>query len=312
MKSNALLPVLLCLALQSPAPAQEKQAGKKTSEVGPERTFTDEEQKLLDEAEKRTKLAYELQACGKFAEAEKEHRVVLVIRERVLGAKDAYILRTCYQLALCLEAQRKFPEALAFIHRLEDGEQEVFRTDHPVLRAGKQARERIEAAMKANAPNTERKLTAEEQKLLDEARGRSEKVGMLLKLCKYADAEREFRAMITLRERIPRTKRPHIFSRRNQLTITLDGQGPCPESEWADRAMQAIQEREMGVENPHEFPPGSKLDLCYKMQRKLPKPLTFIQRGGSGVLRVFGADDPRCLLATLVNEWIAGELKEWK
>ncbi len=148
MKSKRLLLVVLALVLQSPAPALEKQDEKKPTAPAAERTFTDEEQKLLDEAEKRTKLAWELQTKGNYAEAEKEFRAVLAIGERPLREEYLIIFGSCFNVALCLEDQKKFPEALVFIQRAESGWQKTLGADHRDTKDAKKARERIEEKMK--------------------------------------------------------------------------------------------------------------------------------------------------------------------
>jgi len=68
---------------------------------------------LLD-ADRRHKRAENLQAEGNYAEAEVEHRAVLAIRQRVLGPEHPDVAQSCYNLAQCLKAQNKCPEALAF------------------------------------------------------------------------------------------------------------------------------------------------------------------------------------------------------
>ena len=83
------------------------------------------------------------------AEAEKEHRAVLAIRERVLGAEHPDVFQSCFNLALCLEDQKKLPAALAFIQRAEAGCAKVLGPGHPDSKDAKRIRERIEAAMQA-------------------------------------------------------------------------------------------------------------------------------------------------------------------
>ena len=61
--------------------------------------------RTLDGKLPELKKANALRAQGKYAEAEKEHRAVLAIRERVLGAEHPDVFNSCFNLALCLEAQ---------------------------------------------------------------------------------------------------------------------------------------------------------------------------------------------------------------
>jgi tetratricopeptide (TPR) repeat protein len=65
----------------------------------------------------RNGLASALEAQGKPEEAEREFRSLLATRERVLGLRHRDIYSTCYQLAMCLEKQAKYEDALKFIQR---------------------------------------------------------------------------------------------------------------------------------------------------------------------------------------------------
>ena len=73
---------------------------------------------------------------------------MLARRERVLGAEHPDVFRSCYNLALCLDSQKKLKEALEFMRRAETGRNKVLGTDHPASKDTKEARERIEAALK--------------------------------------------------------------------------------------------------------------------------------------------------------------------
>ena len=73
---------------------------------------------------------------------------MLAIMERVLGAEHPDVFTSCYNLALCLEDQKKLPEALAFMQRAEAGWAKVLGPDHPYSKLAKTVRERIEAAMR--------------------------------------------------------------------------------------------------------------------------------------------------------------------
>ena len=136
MKSNTLLLVLLCLVLQSPAPAQEIQDEKKPPAPAAKRTFTYEEQKLLDEVTKRANNAVALYGQGKNAEAENEFRAMLILQKRVLGTAHPDTLTSQSLLAAVLddqgrhaEAEKEFRAVLAIRERVLGAEHpEVFRS----------------------------------------------------------------------------------------------------------------------------------------------------------------------------------------
>jgi len=60
-----------------------------------------------------------LRGLGRLREAETEHRAVLALGEREFGEENFTVLSTCYRLALTLEAEKKYPEALAYARRAE-------------------------------------------------------------------------------------------------------------------------------------------------------------------------------------------------
>ena len=97
----------------------------------------------------RNNLANVLKSQGKYAEAEQEYRAVLKIQERVMGAEHPNTLVICYNLALCIEVQKKLNEALEILRRAEAGRVKVLGAGHPDSKNAKAARERIEAALKA-------------------------------------------------------------------------------------------------------------------------------------------------------------------
>ena len=105
-------------------------------------------------------LATALDDQGKPAEAEQEYRAALKIQERVLGAEHPDVAMSCFCLALCLKAQKKVPEALAFMQQSEQISTKIFGPDHPDAKAAKGGRQhleaerqRLEAELKAkNAP----------------------------------------------------------------------------------------------------------------------------------------------------------------
>ncbi|MEO6786952.1 MAG: hypothetical protein ABI318_12540, partial [Chthoniobacteraceae bacterium] len=72
----------------------------------------------------------------------------LAIIERAFGAEHPEVFQYCYDLALCLEAQKKLPEALTFMQRAETGRTKVHGSEDPSSKYAKAARERIEAEMK--------------------------------------------------------------------------------------------------------------------------------------------------------------------
>ena len=100
-------------------------------------------------------LANALHDQDKHAEAEREYRDVLTVRERVLGKDHPDVFQTAANLALALESQGRFEEALVFAQRAEEGRRRVFGEEHPDSQEAGKLREKIAAALakeKADGP----------------------------------------------------------------------------------------------------------------------------------------------------------------
>ena len=96
-------------------------------------------------------LASILRDQNKTAEAEKEYRDTLAVMDRVNRADnsdDFYIPDCCYGLGLCLESEGKLPEALQLFQRAEKVWNMWIVEGRPARNPAKEARERIEAALK--------------------------------------------------------------------------------------------------------------------------------------------------------------------
>jgi tetratricopeptide (TPR) repeat protein len=93
-------------------------------------------------------LAAVLQEQGRHAEAEREHRTVLELRQKVLGARHPDVFLSCFNLGLCLEAQSRLDEALPCMRRAQTGFQKLLGANHPHAQFAAESVQRIEAEMK--------------------------------------------------------------------------------------------------------------------------------------------------------------------
>ena len=91
-----------------------------------------------DTLTRRNNLAFALNAQGKNAETEAEHRARIAIGERVLGAEHPDVAISYYNLAICLEApaqgaraKAKKAEALAFARRALAIRKKILGDGHP-------------------------------------------------------------------------------------------------------------------------------------------------------------------------------------
>ena len=113
-----------------------------------QKKLTVEDNEQLNKATAATSTAKKLSVKDKYAETEQEHRAVLAIQERVLGAEHPDVLQSCASLARCLYNQKKLPEALAFIQRAETGYAKVPELGRVYSTLNEVTRELIEAKMR--------------------------------------------------------------------------------------------------------------------------------------------------------------------
>lgn len=104
---------------------------KKPPGPAAERKFTDEEQKLIDAAARRFEQAVALRTQGQNAAAEKELRVVIAIRERVLGPEHPATLKSRNNLANALHDQGQYAEAEREHRALLAIKERVLGAEHP-------------------------------------------------------------------------------------------------------------------------------------------------------------------------------------
>jgi hypothetical protein len=79
----------------------------------------------------RIRLARTWFDLGNRAQGEQEFRQVLTACERALGPDHPDTLTACYNLAVCLEAQDKIPDALTYARRTLTIRLKVLGKDHP-------------------------------------------------------------------------------------------------------------------------------------------------------------------------------------
>lgn len=216
---------------------------RKGTSLVAERKFTDEEQKLLAEAEKFFKQAGALALQGKLAEALKEFRAALAVSERVLGAKDPEVLSRRHDLAEALNAQGKRDEAEKEYRTIVTIQESALGVEHP-----------------------------------DTLNSRSILAARFDIQGKYAEAEKEYRPVVAGRERVLGAEHPDTLMSRHELAKALQAQSKYGEAEKEHRAVLAIHERGLGAKDGHILRTYYYFALCLEAQRKFPEALAFIHR----------------------------------
>ncbi|MEO5916002.1 MAG: tetratricopeptide repeat protein [Luteolibacter sp.] len=152
---------------------------------------------------------------GKYAEAEREHRAILTIEERVLGLEDPATLMSRMNLASALLSQGKYLEA-------ETGYHTVLAIRERIL--GPQHRDTITSRVNF--------------------------AGALYSQYKYREAEQEYRAVLPTMERVLGAEHPDTLKVRGGIANILNARGKNLEAEKEHRAILTDQERKLGSDHP--------------------------------------------------------------
>lgn len=233
----------------------------------------------------RNNLAVVLDTQGKNAEAEQEHRTVLKQIERVLGVEHPDVAQSCYNLASCLEAQQKLPEAIAFMQRAEHVFTKALGSDHPDTKRTKAAREDIEATLSKSKPapspdapaNSERGAKSAEpprdremdRKLEMDVRDvlarqtaiygpehqatlfrRMDLAIVLDDAGKYAESEKEFRAVLKDQERVLGAEHHDVLQTCFNFGHCLEHQNKLPEALALAQRVEQVHLKNLGPSNP--------------------------------------------------------------
>jgi len=84
----------------------------------------------------------------------------------------------------------------------------------------------------------------------------------------YAGAEKEFRAVLAVRERILGPEHPATLISRNNLAVALGAQDKYAEAEREHRAVLAVEERMFGAKNPETATSRMGRAQILRMQNK--------------------------------------------
>lgn len=83
-------------------------------------------------------------AAGEYANAERGYRSILAIQERILGVEETDTLATRYRLALTLEKERNYPEALELATQAEAGFLKIAGAEKEMTKEATALRQRLE------------------------------------------------------------------------------------------------------------------------------------------------------------------------
>ena len=237
---------------------------------------------------------------GNYVEAEKEHRAVRAIRERVLGLEHPDSMKSRNNLALVLRAQGKYVEAEQENRPVLGILERVLGSEHPdTLKSRMNLANALDSQGKYSEAEKEHRvvLTIRERILgsehPDTLASRNDLALVLDSQGKYSETEKEYRVVLTIRERFLGPEHPATLSCRMNLANVLNSQGKYPEAEKEHRAVLAIRERDLDPEHPDILSSRNNLALALYSQGKYP----VAEKEHRAVLaireRVLGSEHPK-------------------
>lgn len=126
---------------------------------------------------------------------------------------------------------------------------------------------------------------------------------------RHAEAEREHREVLAIRERVLGVEHPDTLTSWSNLAIAMDNQGKHAEAERELRAVLAVCERVLGNDHPDVFHTCCNLAYMLEGQGKNKEALPFAQRAERGWHKVLGAEHPDTKDAKKLREGIELELQ---
>jgi len=127
---------------------------------------------------------------------------------------------------------------------------------------------------------------------------------------KHIEAEKEYRSVIAVRERVLGPEHARTLVSRNDLANALFAEGKHAEAQKEYRAVLAIQERVSGAKNPNVSQSCYNLALALEAQGKTREALEFAKRAEDACRAFLESDHPRFKDAKALREEVEAKLKE--
>ncbi|KAF2201833.1 kinesin light chain [Delitschia confertaspora ATCC 74209] len=195
---------------------------------------------------------------GRYKTAEKMHREMLALREKVSGKEHPFTLTTMNNLAHILNDQGKYAEAEK-VHR------EMLALIEKML-----GKEHLFTLTTMN-------------NLADTLGGRR----------KYAEAKKMHREMLALREKVSEKEHPFTLTTMNNLAHILSDQGKYGEAEKMHRETLALREETLGMEHPDTLSSVHHLAYLLQTQKRYVEASILYTRAYKSYERTFGPQDSR-------------------
>jgi tetratricopeptide (TPR) repeat protein len=203
-------------------------------------------------------LALVLKLQGKLAEAEAEHRRVLVLQEGTLGSAHPEVARSRDNLAVVLQDEGKYEEAEAEHRRALALWEEILGPEHPgvALSYGNLSNALVGRGKYAEAEQAARRALELQEKALgpehrDVAASSTNVANTLYMQGDYARAETSYRKAIGILERVHGPDAPESAAPRGNLAAVLVAQGKLADAVAEQRRVLTLVETALGPEHPN-------------------------------------------------------------
>ncbi|HEV2095686.1 MAG TPA: tetratricopeptide repeat protein, partial [Chthoniobacterales bacterium] len=204
---------------------------------------------------------------GRYGDAENVLRMVVDMRQRILGGEHPETLRSRNRLAYAQYRQGKYSEAIADFRQIVALEENVLGPTHPetLLSRNGLAIALDNGGKPSEAETEHRKVLEIREKVLgpehpDTLRSRNNLALALNRQGKHAEATGQYHEVIERENKVLGTEHPDTLRSRSNLADALNRQGKYTEAEAELRDVIKLEEKVLGAEHPDTLVSRLRLD----------------------------------------------------
>ena len=254
------------------------------------------------------KLASNLDAQGKHAQAEPLHRQALELRRKLLGEEHPDTAESYNNLALNLRAQGKYAEAEPLFQTALTLVRKRLGEEHPLtaLSYNNLASDLYDLGKYAEAESLLYKvITVDQKRLGDEhphtAASYNDLAAVLRTQGRYAEAEPLYHRALAIRRKVLGEEHPDTASGYSNLAQNLYAQGKYAEAESLFRRALELRRKLLGEEHPLTADSYDNLAASLAAQSRHAEALPLYQKALALVRERLGEEHPRVLRRKLLT-----------
>ncbi|MDI5972084.1 serine/threonine-protein kinase [Streptomyces sp. SL13] len=263
----------------------------------------------------RQRVAMELSAAGRWAEAVDAFRALIAERERVLGADHPDALAGRYELGFALGRSGRSREALTEYERVAAGRP----ADHPEALAARQETAHVlgQLGRHEEAHRVYQEVLAARERLMgadhpDTLRCRHNLAYNLGRLGRVEDAYRTAAEVYAARARVLGPDHPDTLVTRFELAYALSRLGHWEPALDQYRQVRRARAALLGPDHPDTLAAGYEVGICLGRLGRYPEALDTYRELAAAHRRTGGPDDPQALRARHGYGVNLGRLGRWE